>query len=80
MIIVTDAYINAKGVKRLFASGWKNLQVNQNDTLYISDHVDWNDILQAVEHIQPKQIWTLHGNGAHLKKHFGGDIFVKLLN
>jgi putative mRNA 3-end processing factor len=75
-----DSYINAKGVKRLFASGWKNLQVNQNDTLFISDHVDWNDILQAVEHIQPKQIWTLHGNGAHLKKHFGDDIFVKLLN
>lgn len=75
-----DAYINAKGVKRLFASGWKNLQVNQNDTLYISDHVDWGDILQAVAHVQPKQIWTLHGNGAHLKKHFGDDIFVKILN
>lgn len=75
-----DSYINAKGVKRLFASGWKNLQVNRNDTLFISDHVDWNDILHAVEHIQPKQIWTLHGNGAHLKKHFGNDIFVKLLN
>ena len=75
-----DSYINAKGVKRLFASGWKNLQVNQNDTLYISDHVDWNDILQAVKHVQPKQIWTLHGNGMHLKKHFGDDIFVKLLN
>jgi len=75
-----DSYINAKGVKRLFASGWKNLQVNQNDTLYISDHVDWNDILQAVKHVQPKQIWTLHGNGMHLKKYFGDDIFVKLLN
>lgn len=75
-----DAYINAKGVKRLFASGWKNLQVNQTDTLYISDHVDWNDILQSVARIEPKQVWTLHGNGAHLKKHFGDDIFVKLLN
>ena len=75
-----DSYINAKGVKRLFASGWKNLQVNQDDTLYISDHVDWNDILQTVKHVQPKQIWTLHGNGMHLKKYFGDDIFVKLLN
>jgi putative mRNA 3-end processing factor len=75
-----DSYINAKGVKRLFASGWDKLQVNKNDTLFISDHVDWNDILQAVEHVEPKQLWTLHGNGAHLKKYFGDKIVVKLLN
>jgi putative mRNA 3-end processing factor len=75
-----DSYINAKGVKRLFASGWKNLQVNKQDTLFISDHVDWNDILQTIKNVQPKQIWTLHGNGMHLKKYFGDDIFVKLLN
>jgi len=75
-----DSYIRAKDVTRLFASGWKNLQVNSQDTLFISDHVDWYDILQAVKHVQPKQIWTLHGNGFHLKKHFGDDIFVKLLN
>lgn len=75
-----DSYINAKGVKRLFASGWKDLQVNKNDTLFISDHADWMDILQAVAHVEPKQLWTLHGNGAYLKKHFGNDIFVKLLN
>jgi putative mRNA 3-end processing factor len=75
-----DSYINAKGVKRLFASGWDRLQVNKNDTLFISDHVDWNDILEAIAQVKPKQIWTLHGNGNHLKKHFGNDIFVKLLN
>ena len=75
-----DSYINAKGVKRLFASGWKNLQVNKQDTLFISDHVDWNDILQMVKNVQPQQIWTLHGNGLHLKKYFGDAIFVKLLN
>jgi putative mRNA 3-end processing factor len=75
-----DSYIRATGVKRLFASGWKNLQVNNQDTLFISDHVDWNDIIQAVEKTQPTQIWTLHGNGTYLKKHFGDSIFVKLLN
>ena len=75
-----DSYIKATGVKRLFASGWKNLQVNKQDTLFISDHVDWNDILQTIKNTQPKQVWTLHGNGLHLKKHFGDDIFVKLLN
>jgi len=75
-----DSYIRAKDVKRLFASGWKNLQVNKQDTLFISDHVDWDDILMAVEHVKPKQIWTLHGNGLHLQKHFGDKIAVKILN
>lgn len=75
-----DSYLRATGVKRLFASGWKNLQVNKEDTLFISDHADWSDILQAIEHTQPQQVWTLHGDGSHLKKHFGDDIFVKLLN
>jgi len=75
-----DSYIRATGVKRLFASGWKNLQVNEQDTLFISDHVDWNDIVQTITNTQPKQLWTLHGNGTHLKKEFGNDIFVKLLS
>lgn len=75
-----DSYYRATGVKRLFASGWKNLQVNQHDTLFISDHADWNDILLTIERTQPQQVWTLHGEGYHLKKHFGENIFVKILN
>lgn len=75
-----DSYIRATGVTRLFASGWKNLQVNQKDTLFISDHVDWKDILETITRTQPSQIWTLHGDGRHLKNHFNNDIFVKLLN
>jgi putative mRNA 3-end processing factor len=74
-----DSYLRATGVKRLFASGWKNLQVNEQDTLFISDHVDWDDILLTIKQTKPKQVWTLHGNGIHLKKQFGDDIFVKLL-
>ncbi|WP_448698456.1 exonuclease [Mucilaginibacter sp. AW1-3] len=75
-----DSYFKAKGVKRLFASGWKNLQPNENDTLFISDHVDWNDILQCVNFVNPQQIWTLHGDGKQLKDHFAGNIEVKLLD
>lgn len=75
-----DSYSRATGVKRLFASGWKNLQVSQHDTLFISDHVDWNDILETIERAEPKQVWTLHGDGNYLRKHFGDAIFVKLLN
>lgn len=75
-----DSYYRATGVKRLFASGWKNLQANQNDTLFVSDHVDWNDILQAIAQTQPQQVWTLHGDGGHLKDHLKDDTFVKILN
>jgi len=74
-----DSYFKAKGVKRLFASGWKNLQTNEQDTLFISDHVDWNDILQCVKFAEPSQIWTLHGDGKQLKNYFAGNIEVKLL-
>lgn len=75
-----DSYYRATGVTRLFASGWKNLQVNDKDTLYISDHADWNDVLQTVEQVAPQQLWTLHGEGAHLKKHFGDRLITKSLN
>jgi putative mRNA 3-end processing factor len=74
-----DSYFNATGVKRLFASGWKNLQVNEQDTLMISDHADWADILQVITYMQPQQIWTLHGDGKHLAAHFSNTIFVKML-
>jgi len=75
-----DSYFNAVGVTRLFASGWKNLQVNKNDTLFISDHVDWDDILLTIAKVRPTEVWTLHGNGIHLKNHFAETIFVKMLN
>ncbi|MBS1526028.1 MAG: exonuclease [Bacteroidetes bacterium] len=75
-----DSYYRATGVKRLFASGWKNLQANKNDTLFISDHADWSDILRAIHHTRPKQVWTLHGDGSHLKKHFCDALVVKILN
>lgn len=75
-----DSYIRAVDVTRIFASGWQALQVNKNDTLFISDHVDWNDILTTIKRVNPTEVWTLHGNGNHLKKYFGKDILVKILN
>jgi putative mRNA 3-end processing factor len=75
-----DSYSRATGVKRLFASGWKNLQVNQQDTLFISDHADWNDVLKAIDQVSPQQLWTLHGDGSHLKNYLSGRIFTKALD
>lgn len=75
-----DSYIRAKNVVRAFASGWKRLQVNNGVQLFISDHVDWNDILTMMHQVKPKEVWTLHGNGKYLREYFIDQIPVKLLN
>jgi len=75
-----ESYFRAKNVLRVFASGWKRLQ-HQNDlSLYISDHADWNDILHSITAVNPTEVWTLHGDGTHLKSYFEGKLRVKILN
>lgn len=78
--MVFNSYFRAVNVVRAFATGWKHLQNQNGIQLYISDHADWNDILLTVEKVQPSQIWTNHGSGVQLKKHFEGNLVVKLLN
>ncbi len=75
-----NSYIRAKNVVRAFASGWKRLQVHNDLQLLISDHVDWNDILLMLKQVQPKEVWTLHGNGRYLIEYFRNQLPVKLLN
>ena len=75
-----ESYFRAKNVLRVFASGWKRLQ-HQNDLeLYISDHADWTDILTTIAIVKPLEIWTLHGDGIPLKNYFEGKLPVKILN
>lgn len=70
-------YFRAKNVVRVFASGWKRLQ-NYNDmTLFISDHIDWNDLNTFIARVEPTEIWTVHGEGKHLKSHYEGKIKVR---
>jgi putative mRNA 3-end processing factor len=75
-----NSYIRAKNVVRAFASGWMNLQTDNDLKILISDHVDWNDILIMIKHVEPRELWTLHGNGKHLKSYFKDQLTVKLLN
>ena len=75
-----NSYFRAKNVVRAFASGWKKLQINNELQMLISDHVDWNDILTMLNQVQPQQVWTLHGNGKHLREHFRNQLPIKLLN
>jgi putative mRNA 3-end processing factor len=78
--MVYNSYFRAINVVRIFASGWGNLQQQNEVKLYISDHVDWDDILTAIKAVDPKEVWTLHGDGKHLKAHFEGKLEVKILN
>ena len=78
--LVYRSYIRAINVIRVFATGWKHLQNKNELQLYISDHVDWNDILISVAHVKPKEIWTTHGSGILLKSYFKNILDVKLLN
>lgn len=75
-----NGFDRGKTLVRAFASGWQRLQEGNTISLYISDHVDWNDILFTIEQVEPKEIWTLHGDGRALKEHYQDQIPVKILN
>lgn len=72
-----NSYYRATNVLRVFASGWKRLHQQNDLELYISDHVDWNDILRFVSEVNPREIWTVHGDGRPLKAHYDDAIFVR---
>ncbi|TKC10815.1 exonuclease [Pedobacter polaris] len=78
--MVFNSYFKAINVVRVFATGWKHLQNNNEIQLYISDHVDWKAILKTIEMVKPMQIWTTHGSGTQLKSYFESKLVVKLLN
>lgn len=72
-----NSYFRATKVLRAFASGWKRLQAQNDIELYISDHVDWNDILHYIKMVAPQEVWTLHGDGTILKSYFGDSLMVR---
>jgi len=78
--MVFRSYFKAINVVRVFATGWKHLQSGHQIQLYISDHSDWNDILTTIAEVEPGQVWTNHGNGLLLQKHYEKSLVVKLLN
>lgn len=71
------SYFKAKNVLKAFASGWERLQRQNDIELYISDHVDWNDLLLYIEQVDPTEVWTIHGDGRALQAHFQGKMMVR---
>lgn len=72
-----NSYRRAKNVLKAFASGWERLQAQNDISLFLSDHVDWNDILYFVGKVKPKAIWTLHGDGRALHAYFSENIAIR---
>ena len=72
-----NSYRRAKNVLKAFASGWERLQAQNDISLYLSDHVDWEDILSFVNKVKPKVIWTLHGDGRQLHDYFSNEIIIR---
>lgn len=72
-----NSYFRATNVTRVFASGWARLQQHNDLSLYISDHVDWDDLLQYIMLVEPIEIWTIHGDGSKLKIHLQDQIDVR---
>lgn len=78
--MVYNSNIKTFNVIKVFATGWKDLQRMNQLQLYISDHADWNDIIFTINQVKPREVWTTHGSGSHLKSHYGESLVVKLLN
>lgn len=72
-----NSYFRATNVTRVFASGWAKLQQHNDLSLYISDHVDWADLLHYITLVKPVEIWTIHGDGSKLKIHLQDQINVR---
>lgn len=48
------------------ASGWMQIRARAKQKLIelplvISDHADWDELLQTVDDLQPKEVWITHG-------------------
>ncbi len=72
-----NSYFKAKNVIKAFASGWERLQKQNDIELYISDHVDWDDLLQYIDLVEPVQVWTIHGDGRELKSFLANKLIVR---
>ena len=69
---VYNKYGSNKTFLKTFATGWKNFYRANDFTLTISDHADWKELHTLIAQVKPKTIFTLHGDGSRLQKHFEG--------
>jgi putative mRNA 3-end processing factor len=72
-------YALQPNVLSVFATGWKRSFYRCDRVLRISDHADWNGVLNVVTNSKAKKVYTVHGNGRLLKEHLKESIEVKII-
>jgi putative mRNA 3-end processing factor len=70
---VLNAFPPSPNYLRGMVSGWDRLQQGMDLKIPISDHADWNDLLQTIKEVKPTYIYTIHGDGTILKKFLESD-------
>ncbi len=53
-------------VMTCMASGWMQIRARSKQRraelpLIVSDHSDWNDLINTIEQVNPKEVWVTHG-------------------
>ncbi len=66
---VLQNYLPSAGYLRGMTSGWEHLQSGYELSLPISDHADWNELLQTIKDTTAKNIYTVHGEDEALKNY-----------
>lgn len=63
---VLQSYLSSTFYLRGMASGWEHLQQGMDLNLPISDHADWDDLIQTIKECGASTVYTLHGDGKQL--------------
>ena len=76
---------NFKNIQTAFASGWMSIRALRKRSGYdkgftISDHADWNGILNVVENSDAKNIFFHHGNNEALNRYLTEKKSINILN
>ncbi len=66
---VLQSYLASPYCLRGMASGWDHLQQGMEVNLLISDHADWQDLINTIQECGAKTVYTVHGDGKLLSDH-----------
>jgi putative mRNA 3-end processing factor len=76
-----STYLNEARVVTAFATGWKKSPFRSHFNFHLSDHADWQEILNLVKLTGAKKIITVHGDGTALLAHLKhGDYQLQLFD
>jgi putative mRNA 3-end processing factor len=75
---------NLKNIQTAFASGWMSIRALRNRSGYdkgfaISDHADWNGILEVVKKSEAKNVFFHHGDSEVLSKYLSEKESINVL-